>query len=101
MKQKDQTFLTSFKKYFKFDTFDAIFKKEIIGGLSTFLAMAYILAVNPSITLVARLKQLGTSTVAENNNQNVTNIDLISKINSILNSNSQASSELSIWSNIV
>ncbi|MBR2999104.1 MAG: NCS2 family permease [Mycoplasmataceae bacterium] len=49
MKQKDQTFLTSFKKYFKFDTFDAIFKKEIIGGLSTFLAMAYILAVNPSI----------------------------------------------------
>ena len=57
---------------------------------------------NAIITLVARLKQLGTSTVAENNNQNVTNIDLISKINSILNSNSQASSsELSIWSNIV
>ena len=57
---------------------------------------------NAIITLVARLKQLGTSTVAENNNQNVTNIDLISKINTILNSNSQASSsELSIWSNIV
>ena len=49
MKEKDSTFLSSFKKYFKFDTFDAVFKKEIIGGLSTFLAMAYILAVNPSI----------------------------------------------------
>ena len=58
---------------------------------------------NAIITLVARLKQLGVSTVNNsNNNQNVTNADLISKINSILNSNSQASSsELSIWSNIV
>ena len=52
MKEKDSTFLSSFKKYFKFDTFDAVFKKEIIGGLSTFLAMAYILAVNPSITWI-------------------------------------------------
>ena len=58
---------------------------------------------NAIITLVARLKQLGVSTINNsNNNQNVTNADLISKINSILNSNSQASSsELSIWSNIV
>ncbi|MGL4343121.1 MAG: NCS2 family permease [Metamycoplasmataceae bacterium] len=35
--------------YFKFDSRKAILKKEIIGGLSTFLAMAYILAVNPSL----------------------------------------------------
>ncbi|MGL6125078.1 MAG: NCS2 family permease [Metamycoplasmataceae bacterium] len=37
------------KTYFKFDERNATFKKEIIGGMSTFLAMAYILAVNPSI----------------------------------------------------
>lgn len=37
------------RKYFHFDKFSAIFKKEIVGGISTFLAMAYILAVNPAI----------------------------------------------------
>ncbi len=37
------------KKYFKFDTYGAILKKEIIGGITTFLAMCYILSVNPSI----------------------------------------------------
>jgi AGZA family xanthine/uracil permease-like MFS transporter len=37
------------KSYFAFDERKATFKKEIIGGISTFLAMAYILAVNPSI----------------------------------------------------
>ncbi len=37
------------KTYFKFDDRKATFKKEIIGGVSTFLAMAYILAVNPSL----------------------------------------------------
>lgn len=37
------------KKYFKFDSNNAIIKKEIIGGISTFIAMAYILAVNPGM----------------------------------------------------
>src|SRR5699024_9226790 len=37
------------KKFFGFDELDTNFKKEIIGGLTTFLSMAYILAVNPSI----------------------------------------------------
>lgn len=37
------------KNYFKFGERNATFKKEIIGGISTFLAMAYILAVNPSM----------------------------------------------------
>ena len=37
------------KNHFKFDERKATFKKEIIGGISTFLAMAYILAVNPSM----------------------------------------------------
>ncbi|WP_166666738.1 NCS2 family permease [Entomoplasma freundtii] len=35
--------------YFKFDTFGTTLKKEIIGGLTTFLALVYILSVNPAI----------------------------------------------------
>ncbi len=42
-------FRQKFRNYFRFDSYGAILKKEIIGGLSTFLAMAYILAVNPSL----------------------------------------------------
>ncbi len=38
------------KKYFEFDKLGTNYRREIIGGLTTFLAMAYILAVNP-ITL--------------------------------------------------
>ena len=41
--------VASFRNYFKFDSYQAILKKEIIGGITTFLAMCYILAVNPSI----------------------------------------------------
>lgn len=41
--------LNQIRNYFKFDSFGAIFKKEIIGGITTFLAMCYILAVNPSM----------------------------------------------------
>ena len=37
------------KKFFMFDELGTNFKKEIIGGLTTFLSMAYVLAVNPSI----------------------------------------------------
>lgn len=35
------------KKYFEFDKFGTSYRQEIIGGLTTFLAMAYILIVNP------------------------------------------------------
>jgi adenine/guanine/hypoxanthine permease len=35
------------KKYFLFDELGTNFSREIIGGVTTFLAMAYILAVNP------------------------------------------------------
>jgi len=35
------------KKYFQFEELGTSYKQEIIGGLTTFLAMAYILAVNP------------------------------------------------------
>ena len=37
------------KKYFEFDKLGTNYRKEILGGLTTFLAMAYILAVNPGI----------------------------------------------------
>lgn len=36
-------------KYFEIDNRKSTIKKEIVGGLSTFLAMMYILAVNPSM----------------------------------------------------
>ncbi|MGG0669279.1 NCS2 family permease [Sporosarcina koreensis] len=35
------------KKYFEFEKLGTNYRREIIGGLTTFLAMAYILAVNP------------------------------------------------------
>ncbi|VEU83074.1 NCS2 family permease [Acholeplasma hippikon] len=41
--------MNSIKKFFKFEERKTNFKSEIIGGLVTFLAMSYILAVNPSM----------------------------------------------------
>ena len=38
-----------FKKLFGFDPSTMTLRKEVIGGITTFLTMAYILAVNPSI----------------------------------------------------
>lgn len=35
------------KKYFRFEELGTNYRREIIGGLTTFLAMAYILVVNP------------------------------------------------------
>jgi len=37
------------KRYFKFDELGTTFRIEIIGGLTTFMAMAYIIFVNPAI----------------------------------------------------
>lgn len=37
------------KKYFMFEELGTNYRRETIGGLTTFLAMAYILAVNPGI----------------------------------------------------
>ena len=37
------------KKYFEFDKLGTNYRKEILGGLTTFLSMAYILAVNPGM----------------------------------------------------
>lgn len=41
------------KKYFKFDEHGTSYKSEILGGITTFLSMAYILAVNPQILSLA------------------------------------------------
>ncbi|AGY41505.1 Xanthine uracil thiamine ascorbate permease family protein [Mesoplasma florum W37] len=41
--------IRSIEKYFKFDTLGAIMKKEIIGGITTFLSLMYILTVNPGL----------------------------------------------------
>lgn len=46
---KEQNFCNFLKNYFQIDKRKTIIRKEIIGGISTFLAMAYILAVNPAI----------------------------------------------------
>lgn len=45
----------SISGYFKFSERKTTFKKEIIGGIVTFLAMAYILAVQPSMMKTAKL----------------------------------------------
>lgn len=41
------------KKYFQFDELGTTYSREIVGGITTFLAMAYILAVNPSVLTLA------------------------------------------------
>ncbi|MEK4427231.1 NCS2 family permease [Solibacillus sp. FSL K6-1523] len=41
------------KKYFEFDKLGTNYRKETLGGLTTFLSMAYILAVNPGMLSAA------------------------------------------------
>lgn len=51
------------KKYFMFEELGTNYRREIIGGITTFLAMAYILAVNP-LTLGAAGMDKGAVFVA-------------------------------------
>lgn len=46
------------KKYFHFDELGTSYKQEIIGGFTTFLAMAYILVVNPLTLTLADVSDL-------------------------------------------
>lgn len=46
------------KKYFQFDELGTNYKREILGGLTTFLAMAYILVVNPNILTLSDIPDL-------------------------------------------
>ncbi|WP_042141938.1 NCS2 family permease [Paucisalibacillus sp. EB02] len=45
------------KKYFQFEELGTNFRTEFMGGLTTFLAMAYILFVNPDILSAAGMDQ--------------------------------------------
>ena len=46
------------KKYFEFDKLGTNYRKEILGGLTTFLAMAYILVVNPNMLTLSDIPDL-------------------------------------------
>ncbi|RDU34765.1 NCS2 family permease [Neobacillus piezotolerans] len=46
------------KKYFMFEELGTNYRREIIGGLTTFLAMAYILVVNPLTLTLANVDGL-------------------------------------------
>lgn len=41
--------MTKIKKFFKLEERQSTIRREVVGGITTFLAMAYILFVNPSI----------------------------------------------------
>ena len=43
------------KKYFQFEELGTNYRREIVGGITTFLAMAYILAVNPNMLELANM----------------------------------------------
>ncbi|YCA43983.1 NCS2 family permease [Bacillus sp. JZ8] len=49
------------KKYFEFDKLQTTFRTETLAGFTTFLSMAYILFVNPSILSLADTKGLPDS----------------------------------------
>ncbi|RBW67297.1 NCS2 family permease [Bacillus taeanensis] len=46
------------KRYFQFDELGTNYKREFIGGLTTFLSMAYILFVNPSVLSLSGIPDL-------------------------------------------
>lgn len=46
------------KKYFMFDELGTNYRREFLGGFTTFLAMAYILVVNPLTLTLADVKNL-------------------------------------------
>ncbi|WP_141434317.1 NCS2 family permease [Bacillus sp. 03113] len=46
------------KKYFRFEELGTNYRQEFLGGLTTFLAMAYILVVNPITLTLANVKDL-------------------------------------------
>ena len=52
------------KNYFQFNELGTNYRREILGGLTTFLSMAYILVVNPVMLTLA--KHRGLSGCIEN-----------------------------------
>ncbi|MBN2078865.1 MAG: NCS2 family permease [Spirochaetes bacterium] len=55
--------ISAIKRYFKFDELGTDFKRETIGGATTFITMAYIVIVNPKILEAAGIP-FGPSMVA-------------------------------------
>jgi len=51
------------REFFKFEEYGTNYRREIIGGITTFLTMSYIIIVNPGILEVAGIPK-GPSTVA-------------------------------------
>lgn len=49
------------EKYFEFEKFGTNYRREFLGGLTTFLAMAYILVVNPTTLTLSSVKGLPES----------------------------------------
>lgn len=49
------------KKYFQFEELGTNYRREIVGGLTTFLSMAYILAVNPAMLSLSSVPDLPDS----------------------------------------
>ncbi len=49
VEKQENGFIKAIKKFFKIEERETSIKKEVIGGLTTFLAMAYILGVNPEM----------------------------------------------------
>lgn len=46
------------KNYFRFEELGTNYRREIMGGITTFLAMAYILFVNPSVLALLDVEEL-------------------------------------------
>ncbi len=51
------------KRFFKFEQYETTYRREIIGGVTTFITMAYIIIVNPAILAAAGIPK-GPSMVA-------------------------------------
>ncbi len=48
-----ETFMTAIAKFFKLEEHGTTFEREIVGGVTTFLAMSYIVFVQPGVLSVA------------------------------------------------
>lgn len=57
-KTKEKGEIKAMKKYFQFEELGTTYRREIMGGFTTFLAMAYILIVNPLTLTLADIPDL-------------------------------------------
>src|SRR5512140_1066103 len=50
------------KRFFKFSELQTTYRQEILGGITTFFAMAYIIIVNPAILAAAGIPKEANTT---------------------------------------